>query len=234
MNILSVDWDYFFPNSFDYDWGHKETPFFLDAIWPFRAGHRNMCTGELATKAMRPRPEFREFWDRVVDGSPAHLVIVESHADMLEILRLVGPSRVVNFDAHHDLGYGETEELECGNWALHGVEEGLIEGYELYYPEWRYDSPESVCEDGWLLHGPEFGLPKEPEHFDLIFICRSSAWTPSWSDDDWLEFIEHWSLFPCWERKTTVPFVMTARSLTLAKAEALAAENAKNYALLRG
>ncbi len=42
MNILSIDWDYFFPDTSEYDWGHNENSIMLDFIWSTRCISRSL------------------------------------------------------------------------------------------------------------------------------------------------------------------------------------------------
>lgn len=36
----------------------------------------------------------------------------------------------------------------------------------------------------------KYGLPRETLEPLVLFICRSGAWTPSWADAAWLDFID--------------------------------------------
>lgn len=194
MHILSVDWDYFFPDTAEFDWGHRETVFFNEAIWSLRASCVGLISHKPALTAMRPRKQFRTFWNSLVDALPPdHLIVAESHLSLLAGMRQAGvrDATVWNFDAHHDLGYGMKEE-NCGNWAKVAFEEGRMAEYKLVYPQWRAGLPESA--DG-TVHAPDglqfeyfFEMP-EIEQIDVIFICRSGSWTPTWCDASWFEFI---------------------------------------------
>ena len=228
MNIVSVDWDYFFADTLEFDWGHRESLFFIEAIWSLRAGAVGLVSGEPAIDKMRPRSQFKHFWNSF-DFPPEHLVIAESHLSLLEVLRQSGiqDATVYNFDAHHDLGYGMKEE-NCGNWAKIAHEEGRIESYKLVYPQWRFVEPEI---DGSIPapEGLEFEYflePPEIEYADMVFICRSGSWTPPWCDDEWMKFIGHFEQYEwLWDSKSFTELALKKRSPNMAEAKQLRAEH---------
>ena len=84
MKILSIDWDYFFPDSSPYDWGHNESMFYLEAIWPMRLASVNMWTGQEAFSEYVPTIP-RNFWKRVVKNKP-EIYYAESHASIAGML----------------------------------------------------------------------------------------------------------------------------------------------------
>ena len=199
LNILSVDWDYFFPCVDDFDWGHKESMLFIEALWIHRWSNRNLITGKYARDVVVPNESLLEFfWGGVVKVPPIKICIAESHAAIIDFMKMVQPSgaktrwAVWNFDAHHDLGYGNGKALQCENWARIGISDGLIRSYNLVYPGWRRDEPEQDLYPGKIKSAQFSYHYKPPEHlpyFHCIFVCRSGAWTPSWHDDRWLTFI---------------------------------------------
>jgi hypothetical protein len=55
--------------------------------------------------------------------------------------------------------------------------------------------------------------------YDIVFICRSSCWTPSWCDDKWLAFISYFKQWPwLWDAKCFAPFVLKERKCNMAEA----------------
>jgi hypothetical protein len=121
IQILSVDWDYFFPNPMWYDWGHKEEPLFMEFLWQIRATNRNLKTREWAVDQMRvDRNRRHNFWKKVCpDPNVAFLYVTESHKDIFDMLKGLsfGNMSVWNFDAHNDLSYSNRTTKECDNWA---------------------------------------------------------------------------------------------------------------------
>lgn len=246
MKVLSVDWDFFFPDLVPFDWGHREDGLFFEMIWSARCNSRNLLTGERALDVVQPDKKLlSRFWSRVVKGRPDHLVIADSHSDLYAMLDAMGGwvTEVVNFDQHHDIQYGKADtengKAECDNWALFAHEHDLLDNYRLIYPPWREGEPEGRLPwPEWVT--VEHGLDGvEPEHYDVVFICRSSAWTPSWSDPDWLRFVGYWRRkYPTlWSVRSTCPFVTKSRSPSLLDAERIAIEHQQAWeaiALLRG
>ena len=233
MHVLSVDWDFFFCDTAQFDWGHRESTFFAEAIWGLRAGMRSLFTGESAIEIMQPdKGRLRGFWKRFAHWLPPRLLIVcESHLSLLEFLRAnnLANSTIWNFDAHHDLGY-EMQEDNCGNWALKAFEEGLLSDYRLVYPEWRKALPErkeGVPVPTGLKVDVMYKIPRI-EFFDFVFICRSGSWTPTWSDAAWQRFIRYFKTnHPMtWLDKTFAPFALKSRSPNMAEAKKLAADHA--------
>lgn len=192
MRLLSVDWDYFFPDTMPYDWGHSESVFLIEAIWQLRVTGRNIVTGEHALDAMRPDPEkLQGFWDRVLVGKPLTLFIAESHASIWELLKTGEQWDVVNFDQHHDIYYGSKKwEVSCDDWASHGIDQGLIERYTWACPQWAVD--EQIIDYRPQEYSIRVQTSIEPQPYDAVFVCRSGAWTPPWADDEWLRFIGWW------------------------------------------
>lgn len=225
--LLSVDWDYFFPDVVPYDWGHRESRLFAETLWNFRTMSRNLLTGEEAIETVRPSGH-EEFWEGVVKGAPVALAITESHADLFGLLESFPVDEIVGFDQHHDLYYGKLPDVpECGSWAGHALESGLVKKYTLVYPAWRKDRPENPP-DKWEERFVVRYDPPEQRHYDMVFICRSSSWTPSWSDDEWLGFVNWWKQYPyIWNERLTIDFVQQARSPNLEEAQALRVERKK-------
>lgn len=197
FKVLSVDWDFFFPDIIPYDWGHREAPIFKEFLWSLRASNRNLFTKASALDEVRPTGHDK-FWERVITN-PSMLAITDSHASLFLILKqlALGPYHIVNFDQHHDLGYPPGDHpLDCGNWAHLALKQRgrflKTERYQLVYPQWRLQHKEKLPEVDSRVE-VFYEIPEELPNFDLVFICRSSAWTPSWADDEWLNFILWWS-----------------------------------------
>ena len=204
MNLLVVDWDYFFPEEgpssgsphwFLYDWGHNEmSSFFYDGIWVGRAA--------AFERAGVPRPmttgEERGFWARFNIARTATLFYAESNVAVVN-RKVYGNTRVKNlwlYDAHHDSGYKLTLEqiikaqnVTCEDWTAYFH---LKHGTRLHmrYPRWR----------AWALESepaPVVPIDRQADdggspsiRFDRVFVCRSGAWTPPWLDAAFETFIQ--------------------------------------------
>lgn len=203
LTVLSVDWDYFLPlDTTPFDWGANESPhnsaLFFEILWPMRATARlsskdERCAVDLVQVAER---RVKGFWDKILSPlMPMVACIVDSHAEIITFLDRVHrdrPLRIVNFDAHHDCGYPyqpkQKKHVNCGNWAAWLKHQKRLHHLTLVYPQWRRTSPERGA-DKELSMVDEIVYGKwdrEPIAAPLVFLCRSSAWMPSWCDAQWL------------------------------------------------
>jgi hypothetical protein len=224
MKILSVDWDFFFPNVAMFDWGHREDPMFLEYLWNLRAGNRHLTKGDYAVDTVRPNEKtVWNFWEKVCIGNPNMLIIADSHMDLYNtLLKMRGlKAEIVNFDAHHDIEYGDkSDKVNCGNWGYHGLKNGSIQSLTIVYPEWRAKEPETKPDiDSKLLKKVKMTHDWIAGKYDIVFICRSSAWTPTWCDRDWLNFIWYWKTRRfLWESKISCEFALKERHPNLEEA----------------
>lgn len=202
--LLSVDWDFFFPRAFEmkkparealghspwlYDWGHRETMFFLGPIWGARAQ-------SFYTQGVDPLPTTTGdevgFWEQFNINPDAKLYVAESHASIWELLE-EGYGAVYNYDAHHDAGYGtkpddlwEYGEYDCGTWAV--AFHLLGAKIEQRYPSWA-DTKREKC--NWVpVHAATARKSNRPVLVDDIFLCRSGCWVPPWVDQDFINFAQ--------------------------------------------
>jgi hypothetical protein len=231
FSILSVDWDYFFPNLHHFDWGFNEKlSVFFEAIWELRAYQDlySASNGIVKDKESRiidyavPRvDEVKSFWDTVCPVPPLGLVIAETHESLYEMADFWPSGSIWNFDAHHDLGYDKGEDGNCGNWAKRLFDEGYFDQseYRIIYPKWRKKDPERTPYEVPENVVIKYGMPKRLPYFRYVFICRSSVWTPSWCDDLWMEFIEYWEYTSLWTTKSHAPFAVKPRSFNMDNAE---------------
>lgn len=183
LDILSIDWDYFFPNAALYDWGvNEELPICYEKIWATRCFDKNLLSKKLMLDEYKPSIP-RKFWN-IVTNKPK-IFVADSHAFIWHILKQ--GSTVWNLDAHHDCEYsGIVDEVHCGNWALTGILSKLIAEYHVIYPKWRERTPEKKPSSEVVDFS--YSLP-EPREYDAIFICRSSCWTPPWADYKFRKFV---------------------------------------------
>lgn len=233
MNILSLDWDYFFPDNFDFDWQMAENNYvFYEIIWSIRWGNMNYKTKQLAKDVYHPDRElYSQFINIVLNYcvDPLLIGITDSHSNIsaiFESLNFIKKFSVWNFDQHHDFWYGETEvpeyNCDCGNWVKYYWNK--IKEYHLVYPAWRKKFPEpNFKKYSKYFNSIDYSIPHNilPE-FDVIFICRSSPWTPSWSDYLWMELLnELESRFPyAWDNaRIQNDFAMKERQFNKDEAE---------------
>ena len=169
--FLSVDWDYFVRSLGAWDWAHKEAPFFMSGeMWsirlaPFMAQGFDLIDEMSPDKWARPKPE--TFWSVLKQlgynfDYLEDFAVAESHSaaapSFYEMARWPEdyPDYIINFDAHHDLGYCEWARLHemieegtctCDMWLcallewLPGIKTRIV------YPNWLRE--ESSLDDQW-------------------------------------------------------------------------------------
>jgi hypothetical protein len=220
IKVLSVDWDWFFPDPTWYDWGsHEDRELFYELIWVTRTNTKDRNGKNNACEIFNPDPEvIKTFWNKVVKPRPMHICVTESHRDIYGLLRELRGIELINLDAHHDYGYQQTKVLDCSNWAYHGVKKKIISKYKLYYPEWRKGHEE----EGSKKCEVHYGLPPKSE-YDVVFICRSPSWTPPWADEQWLKLVTGLQAIPgTIDKKYGNPRAYCPRNMSLAQAREFA------------
>lgn len=248
MNLLSIDWDYFFPEPEHdrmtlFDWGHQESRLFIEQLWEIRAAgfiHRQMPLPALSGQELG-------FWEQFQFSQSAKLWLSESHAFACEerLASLVKRKKPViwSFDQHHDLGYGEGAlarikkgEIQCGDWLL-AYSLWMNPYIHIRYPHWKTwafedefdyaldidDHLKSIMHvDRQIIDDKNMDdLPV----FDAVFICRSGAWVPSWLDDDFFAFVDACPL--AGHRETLGHFPLHKRTFSLVMANEYADQTSK-------
>ena len=191
LKVLSVDWDYFLPELGWYDWSHtEESGMFYEFVWNTRCASRNLKTGQRALENVIPNPDLLNgFWDRVLASNATPIICVsESHKDLYHFIGTICNMKIWNFDQHHDLGYEQMKTIACDNWAGKLIKSGICTQYNLIYPSWRkQDNDEAkpmVKENVNIRYSHS-----KPIKADVVFVCRSSCWSPTWNDNAWTTFI---------------------------------------------
>ena len=55
-----------------------------------------------------------------------HILFVESHEEVYTKFKDIYPAiTLYNIDHHHDLGYGDNDECDCGSWAKYLLDKGI-------------------------------------------------------------------------------------------------------------
>ena len=76
-NILSIDWDYFFPTTDNYDWGaNEEYTLYLETIWVTRCADKNYVTKKNVLDEYKPKVP-KDFWSIVLNDPSIY--VGESH-----------------------------------------------------------------------------------------------------------------------------------------------------------
>lgn len=200
MNLLVVDWDYFFPTTVKhqggtpaddfwlFDWGHHESNLlFYEALWPTRAG----AFWNRGFDLPRCNDEWKNLWEQVKFNGEPEVFFADSNVWALHTSVFRPYEEVWLLDAHHDSGYREVDRekdgYSCEDWMLaYGAN-----GSRLVW------HPPAWCENAIEENGPARNdqplnivgdLDGAPE-FDVVFICRSACWTPPWEDDNFMAFV---------------------------------------------
>lgn len=192
-NLLVVDWDYFFkvpqhpdPDWSLYDWGHKETPFFIGPVWVIRAATFMGAKGAVPTTT----GEERDFWSKFKFSPTARIYVSDSNSYSASQVLRQDTSRVVLFDAHHDSGYGGGRVnyrkgiVTCDNWMMHYSKAHRT----VVFPDWlnrdMWGTPEQSI---YMATTKDYDFTRHT--FDAVHVCRSGAWVPPWLDQDFITFV---------------------------------------------
>lgn len=185
-NILSLDFDYFYPDSLHYDWGLNEnfSPELSRVMWAFRECSIELIEGNdrknIALYKYVAEPiKISEFFTNINFSDNVSVLVTDSHMDIVDVVKQ--KSRIYNFDQHHDF-YNASSTLNCGNWVAHLVLDKKldIEDYHVIYPAWRqkyHDAKMHMIK----YANVHYSVPDLPT-FDQIFVCQSTAFTPPWDD----------------------------------------------------
>ena len=211
-NLLVVDWDYFVPwrdrapdgtptrEFWLFDWGAQESKLFIEVLWPMRA------SGFLRYDLPLPDTSGEEttFWQRFRISEDAPLFFGDSNALAVHIAVTTDRPRFESvwlFDAHHDSGYKNVTTLsgvnalvhrgrwDCSNWMIFYAAIRTHPQPHVRYPTWKAYA---------LTHEHEPIIPVDRRvddgaavdvTFDRVFVCRSGAWTPPWTDAKFFDFV---------------------------------------------
>lgn len=179
MKILSIDWDYFIDASMSDrasmfpDGGNENLPPYIrDILW---VSHYD---GNLEKVNIKQK-DFEILKDLIANKF-SKIMIADSHKHIYDFIEQNYDDdmiEVTNIDFHHDL-YGinniERTEVDCGNWMVK-----LVDEYDCTY-KWikQNDSDDNLENKNFckIDNGEIEELTQED--FDLLYICRSSMWSP--------------------------------------------------------
>lgn len=206
-----------------FDWGHTEAwnPELQTLMWQARfAQFRGAgldpyaVTGHPKAYGCTAPEELRiALYERFDMSALWHVTFSDSHRhcyyEVLEAYQNDGkPIEVVNFDAHHDLGY-DLKALTarragglygCDDWLLAALSAGLISKLTTVYPDWRgmrewQETPEGVQELlkpfdlSFTTFSKWLEAPGPRREVENVHIARSGAWVPPWFDAEFNAFV---------------------------------------------
>lgn len=208
-NVLSIDWDYFVNCTDDDrselfpDGGSEDIGINLSTIaWLgryassslYKESHPNHR--ELKDIGIKEK-EFEYVLENVVFNvnSGCHVLFADSHADIYDFihehLKKNDKIRVYNLDHHSDC-YNIGDDINCGNWANKLADERTMTRYTWIRGDHDEDISNSlkckttVTDDITVI---------EDIGWDMIFVCRSSIWSPPHLDKDFNRFYERMDMF---------------------------------------
>jgi len=220
---LTIDWDYFAIEREEWKWAHAETETYYGSVWEVRLALAKAQGLDLKESAKLDDPHPRDFW-KTLRGlgyrfdDLCEVIVGDSHQHGNKVFsrsNCEGPSladtRLVNFDAHHDLTYNMAQferdalrgNVTCENWLLMTHLTQLQLKSLIVFPPWKgmADWTRSFGDGGF----PELDAslrrytepcvwpdPKVSEYagnVEMVYICRSSAWSPPWHDAAFNDFV---------------------------------------------
>lgn len=193
IKALSIDWDYFADCPVDFrvsefpDGGNEDLPeVVLDQVWMTRYGQCSKLkdvkvdTSELV--------KLRMLLKSII--SPYTVVIIaESHKDIYKYLeefrQTKMPVELYNIDFHHDVYDFQNDEVDCGNWLRMFVNSD--KGHEDDMFTWIRRKDSELSGNEVIDASSLVGIPKGiTTPFQLVFLCRSGAWSPPHLDKEFL------------------------------------------------
>jgi hypothetical protein len=190
LNVLSIDWDYFinadmcermelFP-----DGGNENLSLFLgNTCW---SGHYYDGKLEQIKTDAQAIKKVKECLKKHNIDSIMSYMIADSHKHAYEFVHEYCDAEgydslnLVNIDYHHDV-YSNGDGVDCGNWLAKLIKD--FDGSDSQFT-WvaRHDSDMNLgvsldgCENK-LLCVEDLDIIDEYQ-WDIVYICRSSMWSP--------------------------------------------------------
>lgn len=201
FKVLSIDWDYFFDCTMNdrldmFPDGADENlaKVIQNAVWSlhYSSYDRLIDIDVSAVLLEQVRSLIIKTCDSTTKG-----VYFDSHKHLYEaVMQNTAPNdsvEVINIDFHHDTYSSGLEEVDCGNWV-----NCLGEKRTLTY-KWvkRCDSDcDRLNISKSINHMMVTSLYKflkscQIKHFDMIYLCRSSPWSPPHLDAELKEFYDY-------------------------------------------
>lgn len=207
--VLSIDWDYLIDASAETrcrlfpDGGNENLPQMLQSIiWIGRYAEQRLQNIKVDSQALETIKTF-------LKKSCTNLelcTVYDSHKYLFdEVVNNILPNQpleLINIDFHHDCYTYTDYEINCGNWANHLFKDTSFRNSckeDKYYWVGREDSDpiDTPMSNVHILSANDL-FTLENFDCDLLFICRSSMWSPPHLDGDFIELYQ-------WVDKNIVP-----------------------------
>lgn len=203
LRVLSIDWDYLINATTEQrmrlfpDGGSENLSVRVqDVVWSLRYGESEEL--EKIGIDVKALELLKKFILKTCDKS-TFCTVYDSHKwcfdEVMSRLQNNQPIEVVNVDYHHDFYRNDfLNQVDCGNWVnclfetniyRHGKESDKYcwihrEDSDVFPEPKEYVSTKTIEELSTL----------EEFKFDLLFICRSSVWSPPHLDKEFIEFYQ--------------------------------------------
>lgn len=208
LRVLSIDWDYLFKATIE----QRITMFPDCPNESYPESLRSLIWG--GRYAVQPELESITVDDSAVEiimnlikattSEDTLITVWDSHANIYEEVTsrdTDGGLELINIDFHHD-NYYEAQDVDCGNWVRYLFDKELsyrATDNDKYtwikredsdvpaeaFPEWFHE-----VENIEYLDKLAEEMYESDKHFDMVFICRSSMWSPPHLDGEFEKFIE--------------------------------------------
>jgi hypothetical protein len=222
---LNIDFDFFVKEDPTWDFQHAETAFHTDILWGLRASSMLLngvdLIKQMSVDNQNPTPgQFIAALKTLpFTYDKPKFIVAESHAYAFKGYKKAH-DLVINFDAHHDLGYHSASKLrqwaaegkwEAGSWLGSLLRQTADLEAMIVYPPWRsysewreYRKSENSTDslharvDVIVWQGSELFTYDLLERYgastkfvvDSVFVCRSGAWVPPWNDMQFSMFVD--------------------------------------------
>lgn len=205
MKILSIDWDYFIDATMSQrmsmfpDGGNENLPAYIaNILW---VSHYD---GKLENIGIKEKD--LEVAKDLIANNFNKIMIADSHKHIYDFIQNNFDEDIIevtNIDFHHDLyGINDIErcDVDCGNWMVK-----LCDEYDCSY-RWvkQSDSDDELDNKNFCEIENATILDLIKEKFDLLYICKSSIWSPPHLDkyfiDAFLPLIEQTDIEVTYEK----------------------------------
>lgn len=219
LKVLSIDWDYFINATAEQrcsmfpDGGNENLPPFVqNLVWQTHYGNSDLENIGVNMKAFKAVTSMLE---KTLNSS-TQVFVADSHRHIYNTIHQEYEEKgcydgleLVNIDFHHDyFGMRNSDQVDCGNWVnalFDEADESSPLSWcnnldKLYIWVCCEDSLKSseLDEKPWFNYGDLKHIGSSKQAWDIIFICRSSMWSPPHLDKKFLSLcksVVNWDVF---------------------------------------
>lgn len=197
-NILSIDWDFFV----DATANERYMLFPDNGNENISNDIQNICWAGRYIDPKLSRITIDQFAINTitklfnnVSYNPIKVHVFDSHKHCYDLVKKViyagvSISRLTNIDFHHDCYSYDIEEVNCGNWLV----KLMTEYPEIDYTWIKRKDSEDLSKDGDFVACSQLNISEDLSEifnctWDLVFICKSSVWSPPHLDGDFYNLV---------------------------------------------